>query len=184
MESKKSIVGDPYYDRLMQFLRASNSETERGKALVAASLIEEMLEEILRAFLLQIKATDKLFESANAPFSTLSAKSSAARAMGLITEEEYRDIEFIRKIRNAFAHSVLCSFADDKVGSWARELKGGMHLIDANKDAASMFEDPSQRFGMVTTALVTGLYNRAKEVVDQRLHESNESSYPSTASRQ
>lgn len=171
MEAKKSIVDDPYYDRLMQFLHASNSETERGKALVAASLIEEMLEEILRAFLLKTKATDKLFMSGNAPLSTFSAKTSGARAMGLITEGEYRDIEFIRKIRNAFAHSVLCSFSDSNVGSWAKELKEGMQQIDEEKHPSRRIDDPSQRFSMVTTALVSGLYNRARQVEGQRLRD-------------
>ena len=163
---------DPYYDRLRTFLNASNSETERGRALVAASLIEEMLEEVLRAFLLDGVATANLFDPPNAPLSTLSAKASASRALGLISSDEFRDIELVRKIRNAFAHSVLCSFDDQQILDRARALKVGMFNLDALEEGhKARVDDPKQRFGMVTTSLVSALYNRAHRVRKEKLKE-------------
>ena len=165
-------LDDPFYDRLHTFLRASISETDRGRALVAASLIEEMLEEVLRAFLLENAATKYLFDTPNAPFSTLSAKASASRALGLVSSAEFRDIELVRKIRNAFAHSVMCSFNDDKIRDWATALKVGMSALDAlEKGNKSRVDNPQQRFGMVTTSLITSLYNRAHYVRAERLKE-------------
>jgi len=90
-----------------------------------------MLEEVLRSFLLEGAATKSLFEGPNAPLSTFSAKSSATRALGLISRSEYQDIEAVRKIRNAFAHSVLVSFEDQKIRSWAAALKTGISMLDA-----------------------------------------------------
>ncbi|PZX45670.1 mannitol repressor [Roseinatronobacter thiooxidans] len=166
----KRGLDDPFYERLHTFLNATKGETERGRALVAASLIEEMLEEVLRGFFLADSATKKLFDDPNAPLSTLSSKASASRALGLISAEEFRDIELVRKIRNAFAHSVMCSFDNDKIKSWASALKVGMSTLDALENGhKSRVDDPKQRFGMVTASLVSSLYNRAHYVKKERL---------------
>ena len=163
---------DPYYQRLRIFLDASNSETDRGRALVAASLIEEMLEEVLRGLFIEGTATKSLFDGPNAPLSTFSAKTAASRALGLITLTEFQDIEAVRKIRNAFAHSVLVSFDDQKIKSWAASLKTGMSTLDAlEKGQTSRVDDPKQRFAMVTTSLVSALYNRAHYTRKVRLEE-------------
>lgn len=158
-------LNDPFYERLHTFLTASNKETERGRALVSASLIEEMLEEVLRRFLLANSAASKLFDEPNAPLSTLSAKAAASRALGLITAEEFADIELVRKIRNDFAHNVMCSFDDEKIRNRAMALKFGLSILDAlEKGHESRADEPRQRFGMVTTSLVTSLYNRAHHI--------------------
>lgn len=160
----------PFYARLRMFLDTTNNETDRGRALVTASLIEEMLEEILRGFLLENSAIKKLFEAPNAPLSTLSAKSAVSRALGLISDEEFRDIDLIRRIRNAFAHSVMCSFDDNHIKKWASNLKLGMSFIDAlEKGDKAHVDDPKQRFGMVSASLVTSLYSRAHYVKENRL---------------
>lgn len=169
---KKTAFEDPYYTRLHIFLSASNNETDRGRALIAASLIEEMLAEVLQAFLLDNNATKNLFNAPNAPFSTLSAKASGSRALGLISSEEFRDIELIRKIRNAFAHSVMCSFDDQQIKDWAKSLKMGMSNLDAlDKKHTSRVDEAKQRFSMVTASLVTSLYNRAHYVRKTRISE-------------
>ena len=115
----KLILDDPFYVRLHTFLNAPKGSTDRGRALVAASLIEEMLDEVLRGLVLDNSATKKLFDDRNAPLSTFSAKASASRALGLISREEFSDIELVRKIRNSFAHSEMCSFENEKIKSWA-----------------------------------------------------------------
>jgi hypothetical protein len=167
---ERRLFEDPFYDRLRTFLDASRAETDRGRALVAASLIEEMLEGVLRAFLLESSATKNLFDAPNAPLSSLSAKTSACRALGLISAEEFRDIELVRKIRNAFAHGVLCSFEDQRVRKWAGALKVGMSYLDSlSSEHESRVDDPKQRFGMVTTSLVSSLYNRSHYVRRERL---------------
>ncbi len=169
---KKLALDDPFYERLHTFLNATKGETDRGRSLVAASLIEEMLEVVLRGFFLDTSATKKLFDDPNAPLSTFSAKASTSRALGLISHEEFSDIELVRKIRNAFAHSVMCSFDNDKIKSWASSLKIGMSSLDVlEKGHKSRVDDPKQRFGMVTTSLVTSLYNRAHYVKKERLED-------------
>ena len=156
---------DPYLSRLRVFLDASGSETERGRVLVAASLIEEVLEEILRSFLSSEKRTDDLFAGGNAPLGTFSAKIKLARSLCLITVEEFQDIELVRKIRNQFAHSVLCAFSDPKIRDWSRCLKIGMAALDALPQGdKSRVDEPAARFSMVSTSIVSILYNRAHYV--------------------
>jgi len=53
----KKPSDDPYYARLVAYLDTLNAETGRGRALIAASLIEKMLEEVLRAHTLDEAAT-------------------------------------------------------------------------------------------------------------------------------
>jgi mannitol operon repressor len=158
---------DSFYDRLRLFLDASNAETDRGKALVSASVVEEMLTEILRAFLADSAETKRLFD---APLSTLSAKALMCRSLRLISAVEFRDIDLVRKVRNEFAHSVTCSFKDQKIRDWAQKLKVGMSALDALEVGhKSRVDDPRQRFGMVTTSIVSNLYNRAHHVKDLRV---------------
>lgn len=176
MEKNKYLPdpNDPYFRRLNTFLNTSNSESERGRVLVATSLIEEMLEEILRAHLLVDATTDHLFEGGNAPLGTFSAKASLSRSLCLITEDEFRDIDTLRKIRNKFAHSVLCSFEDQQIASWGKNLTVGMgYLDDLPPGDKSRVDDPSARFSMVATSLVSILYNRAHYVKDTRVSEVN-----------
>lgn len=140
--------------------------------LVAASLIEEMLEEILRSFMSENKATQSLFDGGFSPVGSLSAKAALARSLCLISAEEFVDIGLVRRIRNTFAHSVMCSFDDPKIRDWSLKLKVGMEALDAlDSGHKSRVDKPIARFSMVTTSLVTSLYNRAHYVTRERLED-------------
>lgn len=155
-------LNSPYYDRLKDYLSASGKESERGQVLVAASLIDEMLEEILVSYFVENAPFKTLFRSANAPLGSLSAKSDLALSLSLINECEHRDIFNIRKIRNRFAHSVLCSFQDQAVQDRSAQLRTGMTLLDDLPDGDNArVVDARQRFTMVAVSLVSSLYNRA-----------------------
>jgi DNA-binding MltR family transcriptional regulator len=89
---------------LADFTREFNQESDRGAALVAASLLDERLKAILQAFLLQSKVSSELLGGFNAPLGTFSSRASAAYALGLIQRNEFDEINLIRKIRNEFGH--------------------------------------------------------------------------------
>ncbi|MEC9290879.1 MAG: hypothetical protein VX730_00590 [Pseudomonadota bacterium] len=173
MSKKGNFLQDPYFERLRDFLKESNNESDRGKALVVASLIEEMLEEILTNFMLDNKAVKKLFNVPNAPLSNLSSKTLLCRALGLINEAEFREIEIIRKIRNSFAHNVLCSFKDERIADISKSLMAGMSYVDAlEKGHKSRIDEPRSRFSAASTSLVFGLYNRSTYVFRIKIAES------------
>lgn len=88
------------------FLREFQSETDRGAALVGASLIDQKLADTLRAFFVAAKSAGELLDGGNAPLGTFSARIKAAHALGLIDSFELAECDLIRKVRNEFAHSI------------------------------------------------------------------------------
>src|SRR5947209_1634118 len=96
----------PNLKDFLPYLDGLNKESPRGQVLISIGYMEQVLEDILRAFMLEIKTVDDLFKGGNAPIGTFSAKMKAAYALGLISEDEFHDFELIRRIRNHFAHSM------------------------------------------------------------------------------
>jgi hypothetical protein len=104
--------------RYLEFLREmaqSTGESDRGLVLFSAAQIDHYLRRILEAFLIDDKSVGDLFDSPFAPFSTLSGKTRAAFAMGLISRAEGKRIDAVRRVRNIFAHEMDASFERDEV---------------------------------------------------------------------
>jgi mannitol operon repressor len=95
---------EPEMIELGQFLAEFNRESDRGAALVAASMLDERLKEILHAFMLDSPASQELLSGFSAPLGTFSSRAVAAFALGLIQSNEFEEITIIRKIRNEFGH--------------------------------------------------------------------------------
>jgi DNA-binding MltR family transcriptional regulator len=98
-----------YFKRLIE-------ESDRGCVLLTTAFLDELLEQLHRTHI-KSKASppDKLIKglfTAYAPLSTLSAKIKLARAYGLISHEDYLDLELLRDMRNDAAHT-LADFAFD-----------------------------------------------------------------------
>ena len=97
MHSKNMKKEETEIKRFANFLEEFNGESDRGAALTAASYIEDCLDNILRKFLIDGKETEKLLNGYNAPLGTLSSKVSAAYSLGLIQDNEYEEVNIIRK---------------------------------------------------------------------------------------
>jgi hypothetical protein len=114
---------EPEVRQLAQFLDEFNNESDRGAALVAASMLDERLEEILRSFFADTPASKDLLSGFNAPLGTFSARASPAMALGLLQEHEFKEITLIRKIRNEFGHGwQTISFESGRVADFCRQL--------------------------------------------------------------
>jgi DNA-binding MltR family transcriptional regulator len=90
---------------LNRFLTLVGQNDEASMVLALATFIEDTLGRLLVAYFRNCKATKELVEGFNAPLGTLSARTKAAYAFGLLTKEQYQDIEILRKVRNHFAHN-------------------------------------------------------------------------------
>lgn len=88
-------------NRMMAMLRQQDA---RAMVLSLAAFIEDMLGRLLIAYFRDCKATRELVDGFNAPLGTLSARIKAGWSFGLLTEDQYKDMEILRKIRNEFAH--------------------------------------------------------------------------------
>lgn len=102
-----------------------SKESDRAAVILVASIIDETLETLLKAYLVPIpNAQDSLFDSATSPLSNFSSKIDMAFRVGLISGKFARDLHIIRKIRNSFAHDIYgCDFNNGKVMSRVRELE-------------------------------------------------------------
>jgi hypothetical protein len=90
-------------------------ESDRGLVLSCAALIDLYLGKIIRAFLVDDKDVDELFEGPYAPLSSLSAKTKMAYCLGLISNKERKEIDAVRKVRNVFAHEYAPDFEHPEV---------------------------------------------------------------------
>lgn len=109
--------------RLAFFLPGFYAETDRGAALMAGSILDEVLIEILQNFLVDGKCSEELLRGFHAPLGTFSAKMLACYSLGLIEEREYLEIGIIRKIRNEFGHSFEeISFESERIKAQIQRL--------------------------------------------------------------
>jgi hypothetical protein len=78
---------------------------DRGLVLSLSAFAEDALGSLLKAFMIPSEAASQLLEGFNAPLGTFSARIKASYAFGLITKDQFHDLERLRKIRNEFAHT-------------------------------------------------------------------------------
>jgi DNA-binding MltR family transcriptional regulator len=115
MNKDRFRTENPHLIEFNAFLEELNKESDRGAALVSAAMLDDLLEKIILAFLIDTKETKKLISGFNAPLGTFSARIIAAYSLGLLSEEEYEECGRLRQIRNEFAHHVHQKFDDQKV---------------------------------------------------------------------
>lgn len=154
---------EPEVEQLGRFLASFNKESDRGAALVAASMLDERLEQILNAFLIESSAAKELTSGFNAPLGTFSSRASAAAALGLIQDNEFKEITLIRKIRNEFGHGwEPLSFDAENIAVHARKLpwRG-----PAEYEATSSIRS---RFNAAVALLLTDLMWRVQLVSSER----------------
>jgi len=153
----------PHLREFKKFLDLLNKESERGAVLIAAAMIDDFLERSILAFLVEHQDTKKLIEGFNAPIGTLSARTLAAFALGLLSESEYRECERVRKIRNVFAHNVHSSFKDEAL----RAMCANLHY--SAKDYADVHMDAKGQFTTASVSLILNLTNRPHYSAQRRL---------------
>jgi len=96
---------------------------DRGLVLSLAAFAEQALGTLLKAFMLPVLTSAALVDGFNAPLGTFSSRIKAAYSFGLVTKEQFDDLEQLRKIRNLFAHTWQpISLADQKVSGHIRAM--------------------------------------------------------------
>ena len=81
-------------------------ESDRAAALLAAGYLDHLLGELLAVNMVvaQSQVEELLYKNGNGPLGTFSARIDLAYCLGLTSDDEYRDLNLVRKIRNDFAH--------------------------------------------------------------------------------
>jgi DNA-binding MltR family transcriptional regulator len=116
MEKNPFDDAPPEIKRLSFFLQSFYAESDRGAALMSASMLDELLKEVISKFLVKSSKSKALIEGFNAPLGTFHARILASYSLGLIEDVEFKEVEIIRKVRNMFGHSwTELSFDSDVV---------------------------------------------------------------------
>src|SRR5574341_444107 len=155
-------------DDLASFLEEFQHESPRASVLVGASYLDYCLGKIIAAFLADEKLAEDLLNGFNAPLGTFDARIRMAYALGLISNEEYHNLELIRKIRNEFAHGLHgLSFTHQNILKHSRKLKFDKAILEGMPEHLR----PPHRtiFAIVTSLLAISLIGRDKMVEKERL---------------
>lgn len=83
-----------------------NKQSDRAITLVCCSILEELLKEKIKMNLVSDDGTRKLFDG-NGPFGTVQNRTLSAYYMGLITRNQRKNLEYMQRVRNKFAHQVV-----------------------------------------------------------------------------
>jgi mannitol operon repressor len=156
-------VSHPHLREFAGFLPELNNESDRGCVMIACSYLDELLRQIVLAFLVDVPASTTLLEGFNAPLGTLSTRASAALALGLIRESEFKEVDTLRRVRNRFAHNVHISFDSQDVDALCRNL-----TLSARSDDSS-HDTPRGLYISAAVALILNLTNRPTYVARRRL---------------
>jgi hypothetical protein len=105
---------------------SGSSLTDRSISIIGAAIVEKALEVSLLARLTPLKPAerDALFNyDKNGPLSDFSARTKMAFALGIVGPKTRDDLEHIRHIRNAFAHSIVhIDFTTDEISTICAQL--------------------------------------------------------------
>ena len=154
---------EPEIRELSEFLTEFNKESDRGAALAAAALLDERLVEMLKYFFADVQASENLLTGFNAPLGTFSSKITAAYSLGLLQDNEYRELNLIRKIRNEFAQSWKnVNFETERIEGLCSSLPW------LGPEEFENSSSQKERFIFAVTILLTDLLWRVRLITKER----------------
>lgn len=154
---------EPELKELSDFLAEFNKESDRGAALNAAAVLDEWLGNILKEFFVDNKSSKKILDGFNAPLGTFSARVTAAHALGLIEDNEIKEINIIRSIRNEFGHKWKgVSFENQKI----KDLTNNLPWLGPKELETE--STPRTRFNVAVAILLTDLLWRTRLVKSEK----------------
>ena len=163
---KKLLRDRPTGDDITRCVEELSTDGPRGTAALACALLEDVLRVALVAKMVTLSKDehDKMF-TGTGPLSSLWAKTQMAYALGIIGPKTRHDLDSIRDIRNALAHTVL------KVGFDTPEVAAlckGLHTLSTiEKSHTTTLSNPRSQYVAVTRALMLRLVGTfAKDTVE------------------
>jgi mannitol operon repressor len=146
----------PHLKEFFPFLHDLRFESDRGAVLLCCAYLDDLLRDVLASFLVNGEEATRLLEGFNAPLGTFSARITAAYAMALITDHEFKELTTLRKVRNEFAHSKTAAFSDQKIADLCANLAYSVPDTKGKPEVS-----PALRFNSAAVGLINSLGNRA-----------------------
>jgi DNA-binding MltR family transcriptional regulator len=126
--AKRTPDSEQFFDIIFSLTDADHKPAalDRTAAITAASFVEYALQKAIITHLkkdITESELKQLFDSPQSPLSSLSSKTIVGQSLGVIQEDERQDLDTIRAIRNAFAHSMThIEFKDSEVTELCKTL--------------------------------------------------------------
>ena len=99
-------------------------ESDRSAVILGTAMLDKLLFQLLEKFLLPSKESKDDLLGGEGALSDFSARIKISYRLGLIDSELQRSLNFIKKLRNHFAHKPTgCSFDISPYRDWAKELE-------------------------------------------------------------
>lgn len=157
---------EPALSEYSEVISEFSKENVRGVSIISCSFMDVLLERAIKSFLLSCSATNDLVNGFNAPLGTFSAKIKMARALAIITKEEARFSDVMRKIRNIFSHTPKVDLESEEIKNLIGQLSACAWMEQGKRDA-----DPHMIIYMAAHNLITSFLHRAEHVAKIRLNE-------------
>ena len=156
---------NPHLKDFLPYIERLGKESDRGRVLISTGYIEQLLKDVLQAYFIEGNSANSLFDEG--ALATFSSRAHLCHALGLISDDEYHDIQLIRKIRNHLAHKMHSSFEDSQVIDRCKLL-----LLKAH-DYGEVVTSPSGQFQTAAVSVLSRLVNRAQYVSEKRISYGN-----------
>lgn len=138
------VDSEPTPERYQELLRSRefravleelHNESDRAAAILGAAFLDESLHQLLLSAVTGGPRVAARLLDRDRPLSTFGARVLSAYAFGLISQDEFDELEIIRTIRNAFAHREhSLSFSTQSISDRAARLNSGRLLLEGLQD--------------------------------------------------
>ena len=141
-------------DIVLNFMREIRSETDRGTAIVGASVLDDLLAEILRKRFVNLPKIADLLLVSHGPRGSVSSRIHLVHMLGISRPDQYHDLNIVRKIRNRFAHvHQPVSFDDQSISDLCNNFR-----------QVEMLEEYKEEMPEAIRQLVTFKYESTREL--------------------
>jgi len=156
----------PKHEDILGFMEEFEGESDRAAAVLGAAYLDDHLRELIGSFLIDDSTrVDELLKGPLAPLGSFASRISASYCMGLMSKNEYNDLQIIREIRNRFAHELHgVSFSD----AWVKNKCAELELAKAMKPLPGSPPGAREQFTAALSLLSYQLRMRILEQKQQR----------------
>ncbi len=163
---RKLTRNHPDKSKLFDVLETAwDDSNDMAAALMFGSLLESTLQQLILTKLTASarEREDKLF-GARAPLREFSAKIEIGYALGLYGPLTYSDLDVVRDVRNAFAHTRQpIDFNTLEVANVCRRIKFPKRAQEHGADITDLaLESPFKSSAMILTLLFDGIANNSR----------------------
>ncbi|ACT83012.1 hypothetical protein gp48 [Burkholderia phage KS9] len=174
--NKKNKLPDPSVERSAEFLQWLLNESERSAVILGGALAdEELLALMLKVMPSPNKAEDRLFEPER-PLGSFSSRITLAHRIGLIDDDFARGLNWVRDLRNHFAHRVEhAKLTDDayrdrvtNIAGWVKAHHAYADVFEGTKRFNADISDPHRHWVVCVSAIVMRLRAARKNAAPLR----------------